>query len=444
MENNTRISCSAVTHVGTGRAINEDRIYANGKFLNNIEYENSNISLEVSGNQFIFALSGGMDTGSDTGSKISINEDLKKFHQKARNSSKDIQVKLDEMADYVQQSSNLLYSMSLGEEVEMEFNASFAGLIIENGSLGAVNLGKCKIFKLEADNLRLLMDDYRKTERLLKMGIISNEQAELISGKCKSSGSDNNLKVKKSDIFGLKEGSTYLLCSNGLVDAVSEDSIFEILAENEDTDAAASLLVNEAVENGGADNITAMVVKIEKTSEAVKTKGIVGSIPRRRVLSAPGRYTKAAGKNKLDVTRIVKTCVTFAVIAAIVFGGFTLWQLFRGPGKDKEVSTKNTPQPTANGKSIYDSTVPDNKDEDGIQSSTTTETTIAKTNDSGEAGIVIDENTTYTVKAGDTLLEISKKYYGDEKKYKKIMDANDIKDPKRIQIGQVLKIPPLE
>lgn len=50
---------------------------------------------------------------------------------------------------------------------------------------------------------------------------------------------------------------------------------------------------------------------------------------------------------------------------------------------------------------------------------------------------------TYTVKSGDTLSKISQQFYGDANKYHKIFDANrdQLKDPDKIQPGQVLKIP---
>jgi nucleoid-associated protein YgaU len=50
---------------------------------------------------------------------------------------------------------------------------------------------------------------------------------------------------------------------------------------------------------------------------------------------------------------------------------------------------------------------------------------------------------TYTVKSGDTLSKISQQFYGDGNKYQKIFDANrdQLKDPDKIQPGQVLKIP---
>jgi nucleoid-associated protein YgaU len=53
------------------------------------------------------------------------------------------------------------------------------------------------------------------------------------------------------------------------------------------------------------------------------------------------------------------------------------------------------------------------------------------------------EPKTYTVQAGDTLSKIAKQYYGKANAYVKIFEANrdQLTDPNKIQIGQVLKIP---
>jgi len=50
---------------------------------------------------------------------------------------------------------------------------------------------------------------------------------------------------------------------------------------------------------------------------------------------------------------------------------------------------------------------------------------------------------TYTVKPGDTLSKISQQFYGDAGQYQRIFEANrdKLKDPDKIQVGQVLTIP---
>ena len=47
----------------------------------------------------------------------------------------------------------------------------------------------------------------------------------------------------------------------------------------------------------------------------------------------------------------------------------------------------------------------------------------------------------YKVVGGDSLSKIAKKFYGDANKYPMIAQANGIKDPNKIQVGQVIKLP---
>ena len=51
---------------------------------------------------------------------------------------------------------------------------------------------------------------------------------------------------------------------------------------------------------------------------------------------------------------------------------------------------------------------------------------------------------TYTVKRGDTLYSLSRRFYGDGKLWTRIADANrdQIKDVKNLPVGAVLAIPP--
>jgi nucleoid-associated protein YgaU len=61
----------------------------------------------------------------------------------------------------------------------------------------------------------------------------------------------------------------------------------------------------------------------------------------------------------------------------------------------------------------------------------------------GAAAASESRETTYTVKAGDTLSKIAKQFLGDANAYMQIFNANkdQLRDPDKIQPGQVLKIP---
>ncbi len=472
MENTIKISFSAATHIGAACTTNNDRIFANGRYIYQSPADFAQVSLDVSDGKCFFALSEYME---DEESGISLTNDLKRFHQKAMGSSKDIHVKLDDLVQCVEQSSNLLHSISLGENYFKDRKPSFAGLIIDDGSIAAVNLGNCRIYKLDGETFKLLVNDYKKAERLLKMGIISNEQAEMLSGQQKASMEEGASTVKKSDINPLREGIVYLICSRGLTDAVTEDTLYDIMQSGDKPDEIAGKLVEAAINNESEFNITAMVVKVEsmgvksddaqmpRVNQYRPAKPVPGSIPPRNARVVAARHKKSP-----DFGRIASMAILFILVAAVLYGGFQLWMMLSGrdtQGAVAEQQTTLSPEDTAlnedtsidaTGTAYEDNTQDEDTstsgDEIGSDSAGNKDTdTDADSNKgagtgSGKSGgsQTNGEGTTYTVKAGDMLMNIAKKFYGSENKYRLIMDANGLTDPDKITEGQKLIIPPAD
>lgn len=57
-------------------------------------------------------------------------------------------------------------------------------------------------------------------------------------------------------------GDRYLLCSDGLTDMVDQDVIGEVLIQHEYPEDCAENLKKLALENGGRDNITVIVIDV--------------------------------------------------------------------------------------------------------------------------------------------------------------------------------------
>lgn len=51
------------------------------------------------------------------------------------------------------------------------------------------------------------------------------------------------------------------------------------------------------------------------------------------------------------------------------------------------------------------------------------------------------EGTTYVVQKGDTLMTIAERAYGNKSMYTRIMSANGIRNPNRVEVGMTLKLP---
>lgn len=457
MESLIKIDASVSSHIGCTRASNDDNFYLNGRYRYDYETENIQVSVENSGPEYIFTVSDGMDaTSAEKGTHISVIKEIRKCHEKVKLSSKAIEVKLDQLCECVQESNNLIYSLSLANANEKNRKAAFAGLVITGGKAAAFSLGNSKAYLYRDGDIRQLSGDNKKADRLLKMGIITNDQVKVVANQLGASDGSRN-EVRKSGVLTVKKGDVFLLCSDGIGDILDEDTVCGFIAREEDAGYLGNLLVKTALKNGSEDNITAMVIKIEEapeneafvSEEAEEDAGeeededekvsmpikFPTSETHRREARTARKETR--GKEEGSALKYVSTIAAVLLIAGVVYMTYWLWNSFRDGEKSAvvletdpigvETEAGDQDGQTAEGDSELDASGEELGEE------------VAGDGTGAEDGTV-----EYTIKSGDSLQKISKQFYGDPQKYKLIMEANNIKDPNKIQIGQVLVIPPEE
>ena len=66
------------------------------------------------------------------------------------------------------------------------------------------------------------------------------------------------------DVIELQPDDTFLLCSDGLTDMVTDEEIANLLNESKIPDVQADVLLRAALDNGGRDNVTVLVIRAEK------------------------------------------------------------------------------------------------------------------------------------------------------------------------------------
>jgi len=469
MEYILKVNASAVSRIGKFCADNEDNFYVDGRFIYDREVDNIQVSVENSGPEYLFAVSDSMDREiPEMSSSISLVKELKKLQDRFIRRGKEIELKLEEMSECVEEVSNLIYSTEIKEEGKDGGKAAFAGLLISGNKAAVMNISNCRVYLLRDGSLKLLSTDYRKTERLLKMGIITGEQAEKLSDHLGSSDGSVDKKLKKSQVMTVEEGDVFLLCTNGLTDVVDEDRIYDILSAGGDAGHISHKLVAEAVKNGGEDNMTALVVSIEKIEGEDQPKTYVKSwldeeddeidIPRRVRYREGSAYSsrhegstrlgsyrerqstrpsKASIKRQKAIQRLISTVAACLVIIVSLFGAYKLWNFLSRVEKDENTVAQNT-----NGES--DQNFPEDQEYMG-ETETGLDEPTDETAGEGDAENSFGEEfqfpIKYTVQKGDTLYQLSKKFYNDPTKYNLIMEANNIQNANQIQVGQVLTIP---
>lgn len=445
MDYSINISASAASHAGTTEKINQNNFYINGRFMQDYETSSVQVSVDGMGDEFLFAVSSKMDREMpDVGTSISAMRELRRFHERMKGGSKEAKQKFEQLCENIEETGNLAYSIHLGSG-EMDKKPEFAGLFISENNAYSVGIGNSRVYLLRDGNVRQIVSDAKKTERLLKMGILTHEQASMLSGKYGSADKKGISELRKTDAGGLKPGDTFLLCSSGLPDSVNEERIFELLADQRESSQIAGSLIKESLKNGSENNVTALVVKVaggkstksdDDNDEKVRTYRY--SRPERRDSSGyrPQAVRRKSRRASMMTRRIISTTVMFLIVAGSIYGLYKLWS---GIGKEDLSDSAALPienqqvgkqQETEEQELVntgdYEGTGGDEKDYDNM---------------AAEDGPENGKNISYTVVKGDSLYSISKHFYNDPEKYKLIMEANGIENPDYIMAGQILIIP---
>jgi protein phosphatase len=122
------------------------------------------------------------------------------------------------------------------------------------------HVGDCRAYFLHQGELTRLTEDQTLARRMVEMGTLRAEEAEghpAASQVSQALGRQPDLEPSRP-VRELEAGDVLLLCCDGLHGQVSDEAIREALAEED----AAERLVRLADEAGGADNCTAVVVRV--------------------------------------------------------------------------------------------------------------------------------------------------------------------------------------
>lgn len=134
----------------------------------------------------------------------------------------------------------------------------------DDDEIAYVNVGDSRIYLLRDGELQRLTVDHSLVEELVQEGSLTREQARTHPKRnivTRALGIAEHVEVDAATIIPY-EGDRYLLCSDGLTDEVDDDRMAGVLRRLADPGEAAAELVRLAVEHGGRDNVTVLVVDV--------------------------------------------------------------------------------------------------------------------------------------------------------------------------------------
>lgn len=235
-----------MTHVGQKRSINQDYIYFSDDSVGNLP------------NLYIVADGMGGHKAGDKASSFAVEE----FVNYIQNAQEEHPLVL--MRNAMDSVNEALFQLAVSKPEYEGMGTTFVAAVVMDDCLYFMNIGDSRLYILD-EELKQISMDHSLVEELVRKGQLTKEEARNHPQKnviTRAVGVDSHV---KADYFQvpMEEVKTILLCSDGLTNMITEQTIKYVLENTKSIQKAAEALIGLANDNGGLDNISVVIIEKE-------------------------------------------------------------------------------------------------------------------------------------------------------------------------------------
>ncbi len=244
-----KVEFFCVSHIGKCRKVNQDNFICNGEYL---YFQNNGMNKILHGekrikNTSVFGIFDGM--GGEECGEVAAYLAAKRISE-TEFGEKDPE---GELISYCREANRDICNYTKEHNLT-SMGTTAAILLLNRKKIYLCNVGDSKVLHLSDGKMQQISYDHvsvamfgQKPPLTQSLGI---PEEELIISPYTASGE-------------YQKGDVYLICSDGLTDMVPTAEIAEIL-KNPDRKRATQLLLHRALDNGGRDNVSYIILYIEK------------------------------------------------------------------------------------------------------------------------------------------------------------------------------------
>ena len=149
---------------------------------------------------------------------------------------------------------------------------TLTALLIRDKYISLLHVGDSRCYRLRGNTLEQLSSDHTVIQELLDQGAISaaeaveHPQRSMLTQALRGDGDVTPV----LQMYEIKKGDRYLLCSDGLSGVLTEKEI-KVGLKKSDRDEAVKFLVDATYINGAPDNVTVLIADISDSSTTQAT-----------------------------------------------------------------------------------------------------------------------------------------------------------------------------
>lgn len=209
----------------------------------------------------------------------------------------------EELGEAVEVANREIIDAALAGRGREGMGTTCTACMLEGNRLVIAQVGDSRAYLLHKGELTQLTRDHSLMANMIEAGQITPAEARTHPKRSVITRALGNDLATTPDLYeiNVESGDRLLVCSDGLTSMVEDDGIEALMNRQPDAQKCATMLVNEAITAGGADNITVIVANVE------------GGVTRAR--------RRIARKTKITVALVL--ILLAAIVALAVWGGAT-------------------------------------------------------------------------------------------------------------------------
>lgn len=317
MKQNLQFQVIPFSHTGNVRQNNEDT-YAIEKTKN--------------GNLFVICDGMGGAAEGKKASEIGVNSILEYFNNKHQDN---LQIALLKSIEFANEQ---IFATALSRQEYKGMGTTACVALLHNNYFYLAHVGDSRIFVQSKSKLYQLTKDHSYVNQLVDAQIITEEEAGNHPDKnriVKALGVSPTVEptITKNPIQ-LAKDDTLIICSDGLTDMVSYSQIESIINQKISLIEKGSALLNKALQNGGKDNITFILIEITQSHF-------------KKSVFQPINSKINAKKKTKKILKLVLLTLSLVLFAIGIYVGYCYWKnnkIVKNPIEKELIIEKTNPK----------------------------------------------------------------------------------------------------
>ncbi len=253
-ESDLLLEAAATSHVGLVRAHNED-------------------SIRLNGDAGCYVLSDGMGgyNAGEVASAIAVEVVSKRLAAfKAQVIDNPDPDPVSALAEAIEASNRQIIETGALRPECLGMGATVVCAVLLDNKLWYAHVGDSRLYLFRDGTLRQLTKDHSVGQEMSDAGVLTEEQARNFHGRgvlTRALGVEPDVRPDVSCIT-VQAGDVYVMCSDGLSDMVTDEKLADTISKWRNTSCTTigSALQQEALQGGGADNVSSIVIRCVATT----------------------------------------------------------------------------------------------------------------------------------------------------------------------------------